>query len=90
MKRKLLLGLEQLRRRGPDSQQFWAAKGLPVHLGFARLAIVDTDKLANQPRFSSHCGLGLVFNGEIYNYLELRLALHNMRAEGLDMDCLSQ
>lgn len=40
--------------------------------GHRRLAIVDLDKKSNQP-FVSYCGrYTIVFNGEIYNYLELR------------------
>ena len=57
--------------RGPDSQGVWTADG--VGLCFRRLAIIDLDPRSNQPLH--HDGLHLVFNGEIYNYRELRSEL---------------
>ncbi len=68
--------------RGPDGQGVWRDD----ELGFAfrRLAIIDLDERSNQPL---HLGrLHLVFNGEIYNYLELREELiglgHRFATEG--------
>jgi asparagine synthase (glutamine-hydrolysing) len=61
---------EALRHRGPDSQgHYWDG---PVVLGAARLAIIDPSSTANQPMVSSDGDLVIVFNGEIYNSLELR------------------
>src|SRR5882762_7081792 len=58
-----------LRHRGPDRR---ATVSLPhAHLGAARLRIVDLTT-GDQPLVSSQTGAVLVFNGEIYNYRELR------------------
>jgi asparagine synthase (glutamine-hydrolysing) len=68
--------------RGPDGQGLWCDD----ELGFAfrRLAIIDLDERSNQPLHLGH--LHLVFNGEIYNYLELRDELrglgHSFQTEG--------
>lgn len=61
--------------RGPDAAGYWQANNAPVFLGHRRLSIVDLDARANQP-FVSDCGnYVIVFNGEIYNFLELRSPL---------------
>jgi asparagine synthase (glutamine-hydrolysing) len=68
--------LEAMKRRGPDSQQAWrgdAGDGRGVVLLHSRLSIIDLDERANQPFTIGD--LTLVFNGEIYNYLELRAEL---------------
>ena len=54
--------------RGPDGEGSWS--GDNVGLAFRRLAIIDLDHRSDQPLHLHH--LHLVFNGEIYNYLELR------------------
>ena len=67
--------LALMRRRGPDAEGDWhhaTAGGRHVHLLHTRLAIIDLDSRANQP-FASGPGM-LSYNGEIYNYLELRAA----------------
>lgn len=64
-----------MRRRGPDGEgrvTFSTPDGRYVHLLHSRLAILDPDPRADQP-FQSGCTT-LVFNGEIYNYRELRHA----------------
>lgn len=61
--------------RGPDAAGYWRANDVPVFLGHRRLSIVDLEARANQP-FVSDCGnYVIVFNGEIYNFLDLRSAL---------------
>ena len=55
--------------RGPDGSGVWTAPG--VGLGFRRLAIIDLEG-SPQPMASSDGRAMLVFNGEIYNYRELR------------------
>jgi asparagine synthase (glutamine-hydrolysing) len=67
-----------LRHRGPDHQGYY--QDGPVVLGAARLAILDPSDDANQPFVSSDGNLVLVFNGEIYNFLEIRALLEK---EGL-------
>lgn len=67
--------LDLMRNRGPDNRDFarFNASGLHVGLLHTRLSILDLDARSNQP-FSAD-GCTIVFNGEIYNYLELRAAL---------------
>lgn len=62
--------------RGPDSSAFW--EGDQVILGHNRLSIIDLSEKANQPMRSDCGNFVLVFNGEIYNYIELR---EELRAE---------
>ena len=64
-----------MRRRGPDNQDFWSDKnnGINTYLLHSRLSILDLDKRSNQPYEFNNCIL--VFNGEIYNYIELRAEL---------------
>lgn len=57
--------------RGPDATDVWQQQHL--FLGHNRLSIIDLNSNANQPMHYQH--LTLVFNGEIYNYLELRKQL---------------
>jgi asparagine synthase (glutamine-hydrolysing) len=62
-----------MKRRGPDSQDAWRAPaegGRAVCLLHSRLSIIDLDSRANQPFTLGNTTL--VFNGEIYNYVELR------------------
>lgn len=54
--------------RGPDGQGVWAEEG--IGFAFRRLAIIDLDERSNQPLHFERWHL--VFNGEIYNYVELR------------------
>lgn len=59
--------------RGPDAQGVWSNE--VISLGHNRLSILDLSNAANQPMIS-HCGrFIIVFNGEIYNYLELKRTL---------------
>ncbi|MBD2700043.1 asparagine synthase (glutamine-hydrolyzing) [Spirosoma sp. BT702] len=66
----LLRMIRQLRHRGPDFQGGWWQPG--VGLGHARLSIIDLSDAANQPFFTADQTIGMVFNGEIYNFQELR------------------
>ena len=66
-----------LRHRGPDDEGFHVAAyedGVSVGLGFRRLSIIDLDT-GNQPLANEDRSLQLVFNGEVYNYRELRAEL---------------
>ena len=56
--------------RGPDATGVWYDEG--VCLGHNRLSIIDLDESANQPMLSNNGRYVIVFNGEIYNYLELK------------------
>lgn len=70
--------IERMRPRGPDAGGLWAAEG--VALGHRRLAILDLDARANQPMVSANGRYIIVFNGEIYNFRELR---RELEAEGV-------
>ena len=66
----------QLEHRGPDAQRSMTLNQGLVHLAHTRLAIIELSEAANQP-MSSKCGrYTLVFNGEIYNFQELRALLN--------------
>src|SRR6185312_12351290 len=68
--------LQLMRRRGPDhaaARRFTTPAGRHVDLLHSRLSIVDLDPRSNQP-FDVDA-MTIVFNGEIYNYVELRAEL---------------
>jgi asparagine synthase (glutamine-hydrolysing) len=62
--------------RGPDHQGIWSENG--VCFGHRRLSIIDLSADGNQPFQSSDQRYVLVFNGEIFNYQELRSSLQNL------------
>jgi asparagine synthase (glutamine-hydrolysing) len=61
--------------RGPNDDGLWTDAAAGVALGFRRLAIVDLSPLGHQPMESDSGRYVLVFNGEIYNFEELRAEL---------------
>lgn len=61
-----------IRHRGPDGSGIWADPSGRVVLGHARLAIVDLTAEGAQPMISHSGRFALTFNGEIYNYVEMR------------------
>jgi asparagine synthase (glutamine-hydrolysing) len=64
-----------MHHRGPDaSGEWWSADG-GVGLGHRRLAIIDLSPAGNQPMTYARRDLCIVFNGEIYNFKELRCEL---------------
>ncbi|HTR95742.1 MAG TPA: asparagine synthase (glutamine-hydrolyzing) [Trebonia sp.] len=65
----------RIAHRGPDAGGVWSHSGerFSVHLGHRRLSIIDLSAAADQP-LRKH-GLSLVYNGELYNYRELRAEL---------------
>jgi asparagine synthase (glutamine-hydrolysing) len=67
--------------RGPDGARTWISSGNggAVALGHRRLSIIDLSDAAYQPMFSMDGALAIVYNGEIYNYIELR---EELRARG--------
>lgn len=69
--------LNSLEHRGPDNQSYYrdTFENKNVCLGHARLSIIDLQEHANQPMHFKN--LSLVFNGEIYNYKEIRNKLLN-------------
>ena len=75
----------RLTHRGPDGQGLWSSPNGHCTFGHTRLAIIDLSSASAQPFEDSAAGLTLVFNGEIYNYRELRSELAGewrFRSEG--------
>ena len=71
----LLRMTKTLHHRGPDDEGVYWADG--VGLGHARLSIIDLTPSGHQPMWNTAHTVGVVFNGEIYNYLELKKVLIN-------------
>src|SRR5687767_13658315 len=82
--------LETIEHRGRDDEGVWNsepidAAGRRVSFGHRRLAIIDTSSAGHQPMLSADGRYVITFNGEIYNYRELREELkskgHQFRTE---------
>ena len=70
---EVLVGMrDSLSHRGPDAagEYFFDSDAFSLGLAHRRLSIIDTSSLSNQPVHFEH--LSIVFNGEIYNYKELK------------------
>lgn len=67
-------GLKALHHRGPDFQD--TATIGKIHFGHTRLAILDLDARSNQP--FKYRDLTLIFNGEIWNYNEIKATLKTL------------
>jgi asparagine synthase (glutamine-hydrolysing) len=63
---------DAIAHRGPDGSGVWTAPG--IGLGHRRLSIIDLGGGA-QPMFSEDESIALIFNGEVYNFMELRKEL---------------
>ncbi|MBU1627038.1 asparagine synthase (glutamine-hydrolyzing) [bacterium] len=73
---------EAIRLRGPDDDGVWVDKHAGVGLGHRRLSILDLSSAGHQPMASASGRYVMVFNGEIYNHLELRQELGCIRWRG--------
>ncbi len=67
--------LSTIGHRGPDSQGFFEEQN--IFLGHVRLSIIDLSDLGRQPMVDSSGRYVMIFNGEIYNHLEIRQKLGN-------------
>ena len=83
--RELIAAVERmhaaLTHRGPDGEGFWRstdADGPGVVLAHRRLRIIDLSEGGRQPMLDPETGDAMLFNGEIYNYLELRRELESL------------
>lgn len=61
--------------RGPDADGFYFSDNDKVGLGHRRLSVIDLSVAANQPMFSADNRYCIIFNGEIYNFKELKESL---------------
>ena len=75
------LMVRRLRNRGPDARGMWEDPKDCVVLGHTRLSVLDLEARSNQPMVSRKSGNVLVYNGEIYNFRELRAELEK---DGVD------
>lgn len=67
--------IQKMNHRGPDSNGIYYNEKLKVGLGHARLSIVDLTDTGSQPMFSHSGRFKMVFNGEIYNHVEIKKEL---------------
>ena len=69
---------DRLIHRGPDNGSNWLRPNQRIGLAHRRLSIIDTSHSADQPMATEDGALRIVFNGEIYNYIELRSELEQL------------
>ena len=68
---------EIMKHRGPDGEGYYIKDN--IGLGHRRLSIIDL-KTGDQPMYSDDKSIALILNGEIYNYIELKVELQKARA----------
>src|SRR5688572_11411976 len=68
---------DHMTQRGPDASGEWFSEDQTVGLGHRRLSIIDLSENGTQPMISRDGKQVVVFNGEIYNFRELRKKLEN-------------
>jgi asparagine synthase (glutamine-hydrolysing) len=78
-RKELLSSRDHMTARGPDGAGEWWSDDRRLALGHRRLAIIDLSQRASQPMISALGRYIIVFNGEIYNYPELR---HDLERQG--------
>lgn len=72
---ELLRTRDHMVKRGPDSAGLWVSPDRRIGLAHRRLAIIDLSESGTQPMMNADGRLTVTFNGEIYNYRELRREL---------------
>lgn len=69
------IGLENIAHRGPDSSGKWSSDNGKIKFGHRRLSIIDLTATGHQPMHDSSGSLTIIFNGEIYNFQEIKFEL---------------
>ena len=72
---ELLRTRDHMAKRGPDGAGLWISPDRKVGLAHRRLAIIDLSETGAQPMATADGRLTITYNGEIYNYRELRSEL---------------
>ena len=82
--RLLKMMTDCIAHRGPDADGFWWDSDNYVGLGHRRLSIIDLSETGRQPMASHSDRFIMVYNGEIYNYLDIQkeLSPHNITYKG--------
>jgi len=62
--------MQKMKHRGPDDEGVYIDNN--IALGFVRLSILDLSQAGHQPMFSHDKRFVIIFNGEVYNYIEIR------------------
>ena len=70
--------LNKISHRGPDDKGIWNSNDQLVCLGHTRLSIIDLSYKNHQPIVDEERKISLIFNGEIYNYMDLKVQLENL------------
>jgi asparagine synthase (glutamine-hydrolysing) len=68
---------DTLYHRGPDDSGVWVDEKSGIALGHRRLSIIDLSPAGHQPMYSATGRFVIVFNGEIYNYIDIRKELES-------------
>lgn len=70
--RNISKSVDLLKHRGPDDDGIYLNEKNSLSLGQTRLSILDVSNAGHQPMTHNETGVKIIFNGEIYNYLELK------------------
>jgi asparagine synthase (glutamine-hydrolysing) len=74
---KIQLMRDAMQHGGPDDEGVFMHPKLPLAFGHRRLSLIDLSPNGHQPMHFEEAGLTIAFNGEIYNFMELRSTLEH-------------
>lgn len=75
LNRTVRLMTDRIRHRGPDSDGFWIDGDYGIAMGHRRLSVVDLSPAGHQPMISATGRFVIVYNGEVYNFQDIRAEL---------------
>ncbi|MDB5227226.1 MAG: asnB [Bacteroidota bacterium] len=82
-KQDFISATNTLNHRGPDAEGFYANENNTLYFGHKRLSIIDLSPASNQPFFSACGRYTMIYNGEVYNFREIKEQLQlNTRTTG--------